>query len=39
MKIGKLLLRFIGLSMSRSEERGLKGVVFDKSENTIFNIP
>ncbi|MBP5091432.1 MAG: alpha/beta hydrolase [Bacilli bacterium] len=25
--------------MSRSEERGLKGVVFDKSENTIFNIP
>ena len=39
MKIGKLRLKLFGKGMSNAEAKALKGVVFDRSENTIFDIP
>jgi acetyl esterase/lipase len=39
MKIGKLALKFIGWRMGSGEKAALKHVVFDRSPNTIFDIP
>ena len=39
MKIGKLALKYIGWLMGSGENAALKHVVFDRSPNTIFDIP
>ena len=39
MIIGKLLLQLIGRSMQNGEDKNLRGVIFDRTENTIFDIP